>query len=594
MLSTPDDESFEWGPRARYLSQHFVEHLCSPEGMPALVKEIERVIFDAQPINQTDGTSNFNELLELRASPHRMKRQKAIAAISDISEAIARENEKKEQTSIIADQVFEKQKAIQRLEDDRKSIVLSASAPLMDRVNLLRSAIETVNGNISQLRRRESALLQLKFEIEDQTKVKSPSELRVLQLKFASSSLNDSDWNKFLLRYTGNVVDLVDHSISDIGKTAGELSGTEPTQLNAKGRYCEETADLKTLPLAVLEAELRRLEGGITASKVASDRYSAVSKKILNEKAALATLQEKLEDCKKAPERLKELWASREVAFKSSIEALLDEEKVLTELYTPIQKRISGGSGTLSKLKFTVSRRANISKWQANGEVLLDERSKIMRDIGSLADLAEKTLRTPWETGNVTDIIAAYEDFRTDYELKLFEVLLPKPDKEDARKASKQFAEWLFGTDHLSIEYGITYDGINIADLSPGTRGVVLVVVYLALDDLDTRPLIIDQPEENLDPQSIFEELVPLFREAKRNRQVIMVTHNANLVVNADADQVIVASVGPYSGGGLPPISYSGGGLDEPATRDAVCRILEGGVEAFKERGKRLRISLLQ
>jgi predicted ATPase len=49
------------------------------------------------------------------------------------------------------------------------------------------------------------------------------------------------------------------------------------------------------------------------------------------------------------------------------------------------------------------------------------------------------------------------------------------------------------------------------------------------LDDSDDRPLIIDQPEENLDPKSIFDELVELFIAAKNVRQVIMVTHNANL-----------------------------------------------------------------
>jgi predicted ATPase len=68
-------------------------------------------------------------------------------------------------------------------------------------------------------------------------------------------------------------------------------------------------------------------------------------------------------------------------------------------------------------------------------------------------------------------------------------------------------------------------------------------LLYLAIDKEDDRPLIIDQPEENLDPKSIFDELVPLFREVKSRRQIIIVTHNANLVVNTDADQVIVAIV---------------------------------------------------
>lgn len=71
-----------------------------------------------------------------------------------------------------------------------------------------------------------------------------------------------------------------------------------------------------------------------------------------------------------------------------------------------------------------------------------------------------------------------------------------------------------------------------------------------------------------------------------------MVTHNANLVINTDADQIIVASVGPHSLEGLPPISYQSGGLDEANIRRKVCNILEGGDRAFRDRARRLRITL--
>ena len=120
----------------------------------------------------------------------------------------------------------------------------------------------------------------------------------------------------------------------------------------------------------------------------------------------------------------------------------------------------------------------------------------------------------------------------------------------------------LYSTDHISIEYGIRYDGVDIRKLSPGTRGIVLLLLYLALDDQDDRPLIIDQPEENFDPKSVYDELVPLFQAAKRKRQVVIVTHNANLVVNADADQVIIAEVDAQTASGLPPITYLSGGLE--------------------------------
>jgi ribonuclease HI len=131
-----------------------------------------------------------------------------------------------------------------------------------------------------------------------------------------------------------------------------------------------------------------------------------------------------------------------------------------------------------------------------------------------------------------------------------------------------------------------------VEQLSPGTRGIVLLLLYLSIDRGDDRPLVIDQPEENLDPKSVFDELVYRFRETRGRRQVIIVTHNANLVVNTDADQVIVASAGPHRTDDLPEITYRGGGLEDPGIRREVCEILEGGQEAFTERAKRLRVRL--
>ena len=136
------------------------------------------------------------------------------------------------------------------------------------------------------------------------------------------------------------------------------------------------------------------------------------------------------------------------------------------------------------------------------------------------------------------------------------------------------------------------YEGVDIEQLSPGTRGIVLLLLYLAIDQEDDRPLIVDQPEENLDPKSIFDELVDRFRKTRLRRQIIIVTHNANLIVNTDADQVIVAKCGPHRPGQLPEISYQSGGLENPDIRRQVCEILEGGEAAFKERARRLRVRM--
>ena len=162
----------------------------------------------------------------------------------------------------------------------------------------------------------------------------------------------------------------------------------------------------------------------------------------------------------------------------------------------------------------------------------------------------------------------------------------------ESKEWARRVSEWLFGTQHISVGYALEFDGVPIERLSPGTRGIVLLLLYLAVDAQDDRPLIVDQPEENLDPQSIYDELVVEFQRAKLRRQVIIVTHNANLVVNTDADQVIVARCGNHEPGRLPEMHYFSGGLEEPTIREAVCAILEGGKRAFQERAKRLRVAV--
>ena len=150
------------------------------------------------------------------------------------------------------------------------------------------------------------------------------------------------------------------------------------------------------------------------------------------------------------------------------------------------------------------------------------------------------------------DVAEAMEKFRQEFYGELQKALRRLPDEGPKRSRIQEVAAWLFDTSHIKVQYGITYEGTPIERLSPGTRGIVLLLMYLALDTQDRRPLFIDQPEENLDPHSVNSELVPHFRSAKQRRQVVMVTHNANLVVNTDADQVIIATSEPSGDGGLP------------------------------------------
>jgi AAA domain, putative AbiEii toxin, Type IV TA system len=220
-------------------------------------------------------------------------------------------------------------------------------------------------------------------------------------------------------------------------------------------------------------------------------------------------------------------------------------------------------SGTLRKLSFSVTRVVDANAWAelAENQLIDCRKSGPFYGRGSLTEMANSELKPAWETGTPVEIQTAMANFITKYSKNLFKHAPYVPtQKLEFPTWLKLFAQWLFSTDHITIRYEISYDAVDIRKLSPGTRGIVLLL-YLALDSADDRPLIIDQPEENLDPKSVFDELVSLFVTAKTKRQMIMVTHNANLVINTDADQIIVASAGPRPSGGLPPITYVAGGL---------------------------------
>ncbi len=110
--------------------------------------------------------------------------------------------------------------------------------------------------------------------------------------------------------------------------------------------------------------------------------------------------------------------------------------------------------------------------------------------------------------------------------------------------------------------------------------------IYLHLDKEKT-PLIIDQPEDNLDNDSIFSVLAKCIRQAKKSRQVILVTHNPNLAVGADAEQILFVSLDKVANY---KFSYEAGSIENPRINDVIVKILEGSRPAFVQRRLKYQI----
>lgn len=147
-------------------------------------------------------------------------------------------------------------------------------------------------------------------------------------------------------------------------------------------------------------------------------------------------------------------------------------------------------------------------------------------------------------------------------------------------RSNREFYDWLFGN-FFKLITEIEFKGTSIDKLSMGQKGTVLLKLFLAEGNY---PIILDQPEENLDNKFIYNELVGAMRNAKNNRQVIIATNNANLVVNTDADQIIIAEFNQGR------ISYKSGALESPEIRQEIMPLLEGGPEAFKRREQKYGI----
>lgn len=142
------------------------------------------------------------------------------------------------------------------------------------------------------------------------------------------------------------------------------------------------------------------------------------------------------------------------------------------------------------------------------------------------------------------------------------------------------FYNKLFSLDYLTYNYRIMQGSKDLSILSPGEKGALLLVFYLLLD-MDNSPLILDQPEDNLDNDSVANILVDFIKQAKQKRQIIMVTHNPNLAVVADAEQVIYVSINKKDDC---KVSVESGSIENPIINNHIVNVLEGAMPAFRKR----------
>ncbi|HHK6179293.1 TPA: AAA family ATPase, partial [Streptococcus pneumoniae] len=165
--------------------------------------------------------------------------------------------------------------------------------------------------------------------------------------------------------------------------------------------------------------------------------------------------------------------------------------------------------------------------------------------------------------------------------------------------------EHFFTTNFYEYSFEIEYQGDKFEQMSPGKKAFIVLKLILEFSDSKI-PVLIDQPEDSLDNRAIYSELTKYIKKTKKNRQIIIVTHNPNIVVSGDAENIIVANQqsdnSPNQNG--KKFDYVNGALENRNNdstsefilqkyniREHVCDILEGGEDAFIKRENKYSIN---
>ncbi|MDR2941892.1 MAG: AAA family ATPase [Treponema sp.] len=552
-------------PNARYLSQQFVEKLCSTEGASTrLVEEIEKFIFNELDDYKKDGANNFSELKNSIVSYNDSEIEQLNGEIQECSNEITR-------ISNLRNSLKSKIDEIAKLNNEIQSIKMPAKKEgekieIISKQEKYNDKYQSLNSKLIEIKGKGEILIKAKQKIEKYNQELIEKSNNLIE-ELSPINLTKDEKELFYISFHKNVFDILDKKINTLRNEHFIISGDK--DIPKEGTYYW------------YKKELEIIKSGLENLSKAEKEYMELNKSIQDKKLKIINLEKQIEDINKL--NIENYQKRRIEKYKKVFEQIEHKCSALSELYGPLENNLKTKYDEIIPLSLYVKRAVDIKAWVDFGEktiISYTHNTKLKAD-GRLGVVADKILFEPWKTGTSQEICDAMNFFIENYISHDIKKLLRE------NTTPNDLAQWLFSTNHISTPYEIKYEGISIEKLSPGTRGVVLMLLFLKVDINDNRPLLIDQPEDNLDPASVYDILVPYFKEAKKRRQIIIVTHNPNLVVGTDSDQIIIANSINTSASKLPEFNYISGGLENSEIREKVCKILEGGEIAFNKRSER-------
>ena len=590
----------------KYLPQRFIEEVCN-DITDAFQKEINNAIFSYVPQQDKSGATNIDELIDIKTESIQSQINNKKQELREINEKII-SFENKSKTSYInnirnllvdsktklRNHLDNKPKIVDKPDDlesskfaqrtielnqviDSENISINSSTDKLTKVNILLQKMsdfkiekDNFERNLNKIN-KEYRVLANSIGIEERDFISvqykkeefESKELELINEKIELSKILDEtrielgllelpDYNTFdsIVNELSNIYVSIPERVYILNKYVEFIS---QNITNTQQNYFEYQSNLK-----LWELTKRMLEGSIenTESDTSVMRYEKELEYLIS------TL----------PKDIKELEESRNSIIDSIIDLTFKKVEILETIYEPAQSKITSIDGL---------KNSNI-EFNAASKVNSNIVNSVMNYIDSRIDTSFKG--TKEGRAFVSNLIESTDFSSKSSIINMIDILYKetklKIDNIDSLLKDRQgFNNYIGSLEYLSANFTIKAEGKQLSELSPGERGIVLLIFYLALSK-GNMPLIIDQPEDNLDNQSVFTKLVPAIVEAKKNRQVIVVTHNPNIAVACDSEQVIYCEIDKET----KTLEYFSGSIENTKVKKYIIDILEGTKPAFDRR----------
>lgn len=575
----------------RYIPQNYFEELCNEHvsgKSNAFENELRSVIFSHTSEEMRLGALDFDQLTEQQEQSLRNRLGEYRKDLTSINASIVRIEEQLQPVEIrkLTDLLLVKERQIEEHVKIKPEAV-SAPTEALDaeqkqaaealvatghKIEAAKKRTLEISTETTALAKQQKAIANVREQFRllqrafDQTKQTVAEDLKLVGLEWTDITNFEVKTNLLDERST-SIAEKHSALQGESDKLAADLilsaedQKTHSTKLNARQQQFE------TYQRHLEEWSKRLLE--LTGS--ATEPETKVG------------LETRIAQIKELPMQRKVLQSQRLQLTADIFDALNTQRTAREDLFKPVQDLIQ--SSTLIREDYRLQFQATLA---ASAEAIADQLFALIKQTsGELRGQDEALLTVKRLFDN--------HDLNTKDGAQAFVTALHEK-VEQAAKASGSEAgitnlvkkgqtaiavyDLIFGLDFLEPRYSLLFQDTQIEQLSPGQRGALLLIFYLLVDK-GRIPIILDQPEENLDNETVFRLLVPVLSEAKRKRQIIMVTHNPNLAVVCDAEQIIYASFDRAAGRS---IKYESGAIENSNLNGYVVTVLEGTKPAFENR----------